>query len=85
MQYLLLLYTNEAAWPKMTKAEQEQGAAAYTAYTEAPTKAGVLKGSNRLKPTSATTTVRMRTANRRCWMVPTRIPRSSSAAITSSM
>jgi hypothetical protein len=58
MQYLLALYVNEAAWPKLSKAEQEQGVAAYTAYTEALTKAGVFKGSNRLQPTSSATTVR---------------------------
>ena len=58
MQYLMMLYVDEAGWPKLSKAEQEQGIAAYTAYTEALTKAGVLKGSNRLRPTSAATTVR---------------------------
>ena len=59
MQYMLLAYVNEGGWPKMTKAEQEQGMAAYMAYSEALTKAGVLKGSNRLQPTSAATTVRV--------------------------
>jgi hypothetical protein len=58
MQYLLMLYVNEAGWLKLSKAEQEQGVAAYTAYTEALTKAGVLKGANRLQPTSSATTVR---------------------------
>jgi len=59
MQYLLMVYVNEAGWPKMSKAEQEQGIAAYGAYTEALNKAGVLKGSNRLQPTSTATTVRL--------------------------
>jgi hypothetical protein len=59
MQYLLMLYVNEAGWPKLSKAEQEQGVAAYTAYTEALTKAGVLKGTNRLQPRSSATTVRI--------------------------
>jgi hypothetical protein len=59
MQYLLMVYVNEAGWPKLSKAEQEQGIAAYGAYTEALNKAGVLKGSNRLQPTSAATTVRL--------------------------
>jgi hypothetical protein len=59
MQYMLMAYVNEAAWSKLTKAEQEQGAAAYMAYAQALTKAGVLKGSNRLKGTSAATTVRV--------------------------
>jgi hypothetical protein len=59
MQYLLMVYVDEAGWPKMTQAEQEQGMAAYQAYAEALTKAGVLKGSNRLQPTQAATTVRI--------------------------
>ncbi|HET7438579.1 MAG TPA: YciI family protein [Nitrospira sp.] len=59
MQYLMTLYVNEAGWTKLSKAEQEQGVAAYTAYTEALTKAGVLKGANRLQPSSSATTVRM--------------------------
>jgi hypothetical protein len=58
MQYLLMLYVNEAGWLKLSKAEQEQGVAAYTAYTEALTKAGVLKGANRLQPSTSATTVR---------------------------
>jgi hypothetical protein len=59
MQYLLMLYSEEAGWAKMTKTEQEQGMAAYKAYGEALTKAGVFKGSNRLKPSSSATTVRV--------------------------
>ena len=59
MQYLLMVYSAEAGWAKMTKAEQEQGAAAYMAYGEALTKAGVLKGSHRLQPISTATTVRV--------------------------
>jgi len=59
MKYFLMAYVNEGAWPKMTKAEQEQGAAAYMAYGEALTKAGVLAGSNRLQPTATATTVRI--------------------------
>lgn len=59
MQYLLMLYSNETAWPKMTKAEQEQGVAAYQAYTEALKNAGVYKGSNRLQPTASATTVHL--------------------------
>jgi hypothetical protein len=58
MKYMLMAYVNEAGWPKMTKAEQEQGMAAYMAYGEAMTKAGVLLGSNRLQPSSTATTVR---------------------------
>lgn len=59
MQYLLMAYVKEGEWPKMTQAEQERGAAAYMAYAEALQKAGALKGSNRLQPTSAATTIRL--------------------------
>ena len=59
MQYLLLLYGNEASFATMTKAQQEQGYAAFMAYTEALTKAGAIKASNRLQPSSAATTVRV--------------------------
>ena len=61
MQYMLLLYLPTDRFAKMTKAEQEQGVAAYTAYTQALTKAGALVHSNRLQQGSAATTVR--TAN----------------------
>ncbi len=73
MQYLVMLYAEEAGWNKLTKAEQEQGMAAYKAYTEALTKAGVLKGSNRLQPSSAATTVRVANGKpHRCWMARAR-------------
>jgi hypothetical protein len=59
MQYLLLLHAEESGWSKMTQAEQQQGMAAYMAYTEALKKAGALVGSNRLQPVSAATTVKI--------------------------
>ena len=59
MQYMLMLYVSEAGWAKLTPAEQEQGVAAYTAFTEALTKAGALNGANRLQGSSAATTVRL--------------------------
>ena len=58
MEYLLMIYAEEGGWTKMSKTEQEQGMAAYTAYTEALKKAGVWKGSNRLQPIGTATTVR---------------------------
>ncbi len=58
MQYLLMLYANEAGWTQLSKAEQEQGVAAYAAYTQALATAGALKGGNRLQPSSTATTVR---------------------------
>jgi hypothetical protein len=61
MQYLLALYMDESGWTKMTPEQQQQGVAAYGAYTEALKSAGVLVGSNRLRPSSTATTGR--TAN----------------------
>jgi hypothetical protein len=59
MQYLLLLYSTEGQWSEMTQAEQEQGMAAYQAFTEALTQAGALKGASRLQLSSTATTVRV--------------------------
>jgi hypothetical protein len=58
MQYLLSLYQDESAWPKMSKEQQEQGVAAYAAYTQALKTAGALKSSNRLQPSPSATTLR---------------------------
>jgi hypothetical protein len=59
MQYVLLIYANEAGWSKLTKDEQDKGVAAYRAYTEALKQAGALVGANRLQPSTAATTVRI--------------------------
>ena len=59
MQYLLMLYAEEAGFGRMSKTEQEQAMGAYMAYTEALTKSGVLLGSNRLQPSRVATTVRV--------------------------
>ena len=59
MQYMLMIHASEAGWSEMTPAQQEQGVAAYNAYTEALKKSGVLTGVNRLQPTTAATTVRV--------------------------
>jgi hypothetical protein len=59
MKYILMDYVNEAGWPILTKAEQEHWLGAYKAYMEAMTKAGVLKDSKGLRPTSSATTVRV--------------------------
>jgi hypothetical protein len=58
MQYLLAIYGNEAAMLAAPKDASDRMHAAYTAYIEAMKKAGVLLGSNRLRPTSEATTVR---------------------------
>ncbi|HEU5262830.1 MAG TPA: YciI family protein [Gemmatimonadales bacterium] len=59
MKYMLMDYVGEAGWPQLTRAEQEHWLGAYKAYVEAMTKAGVLRSSTGLQPTSAATTVRV--------------------------
>lgn len=59
MQYLLLLYANENAWDSLSPAEQEEGVAAYMAYSEALEKSGAMVGSNRLQPSGSATRVQV--------------------------
>lgn len=59
MQYMLLIFGNEAGMQARSKAEGEQMLAAYGAYTEAMKKAGIMLGGNRLQPSIAATTVRV--------------------------
>jgi hypothetical protein len=59
MKYMLLIYADEHAWEALPKAEVERGMAAYHAYTEALTQAGVRVASNRLQPIASATTVRV--------------------------
>lgn len=58
MQYLLTLYADESRFKTMTPEQQQQGLAAYMAYTQALQAAGVYKGSNRLRPVATATTLR---------------------------
>jgi len=59
MRYILLIYGNEAGMLSASKEAASQMMAAYTAYTEAMKKAGVYVGGDRLRPTSAASTVRV--------------------------
>jgi hypothetical protein len=59
MQYLLLIYGNEAGMQSASKADMEQMMAAYGAYTQAIKGAGVLVASDRLKPSTSASTVRV--------------------------
>ena|SRR5690242_14336152 len=59
MKYLLMLYTDENGWSRLSKQEQEQGVAAYMAYGEALKKANVMVDSARLAGSSSATTVRV--------------------------
>ena len=59
MKYILMDYVNEAGWPTLTKDEQAHWLGAYKGYMAAMAKAGVLRSSAGLQPTSAATTVRV--------------------------
>ena len=58
MNYILLIYRNEAAMEAASEADNGQLMAAYGAYTEAMIKAGAFVGGNRLRPSASGTTVR---------------------------
>jgi hypothetical protein len=57
MQYLLMLYSDESGWDALSEKEQEEGVAAYAAYTQALAQAGALVGGNRLRPADTATRV----------------------------
>lgn len=59
MQYMLLIFANEAGMQAASKADVSQMMAAYGAYTEAMKKAGIMVGGDRLQPSTAATTVRV--------------------------
>ena len=59
MRYILMDYVVEAGWRELTTADQAQWLGAYRAYIEAMAKAGVLRNSTGLQPSSAATTVRV--------------------------
>ncbi len=59
MKYILLIYSNESEWQDLPKAEIDERVAAYRAYTEALTQAGVVVALDRLQPASSATTVRV--------------------------
>ena len=58
MQYMLLIYGDEANFGKMSQEELGSVVGAYQAYTEAISGAGVLASSNRLQSVANATTVR---------------------------
>ena len=59
MQYMLLIYSNEAGMASAPKEAVTQMSAAYMSYTQAMMQAGILKGGDRLRPSSDATTVRV--------------------------
>src|SRR5438445_1155138 len=60
MQYLLLIYRNEAKLINMTPEDRQKVSAEYGAYTQSIVQSGNFKAGDRLQPTSTATTVRVR-------------------------
>jgi len=60
MQYVLLIYGNEAHWGTLSAAERDGVMKEYTEFTNNIAKSGHLRGGNELRPTSKATTVRVR-------------------------
>lgn len=60
MEYMLLIHADPVGFAALSEAESAAAMAAYTAYTEALAKAGIDRGSSRLRPADMSTTVRVR-------------------------
>ena len=60
MQYLLMIYRNEAELGGMTAADRQKMMADYGAFTQSIIQSGNFKAGDGLKPTSTATTVRVR-------------------------
>ena len=60
MQYILLIMGDERLMNAATEVDDTGMSADYAAYNEALMKAGAIRGGERLKPSSASTTVKVR-------------------------
>jgi hypothetical protein len=60
MQYLLMIYQNEADYAKIDAATSQKMLAEYGAFTQSIIQSGNFKAGDRLQPTSTATTVRVR-------------------------
>jgi hypothetical protein len=60
MQYMLLIMGDEAKMNAAVEVDDTGMSAEYAAYNEALTKAGAIRGGERLRPSSASTTVKVR-------------------------
>jgi hypothetical protein len=60
MQYLLMIYRNEAELGAMTPADRQKMTAEYGAFTQSIIQSGNFKAGDGLQPTSTATTVRVR-------------------------
>jgi hypothetical protein len=60
MQYLLMIYANEAEYAKIGPAASQQMLGEYQAFTKSIIESGNFKAGDRLQPTTTATTVRIR-------------------------
>jgi hypothetical protein len=60
MQYLLMIYANEAEYAKINPATLQKVFEEYGAFTQGIVKSGNFKAGDRLQPTTTATTVRIR-------------------------
>lgn len=60
MQYMLLIYSEEGSWDKLTPEQQTQGMEDYNAFGEALRKADAFVGAERLQESGTASTVRVR-------------------------
>jgi hypothetical protein len=60
MQYLLLIYTNEAETAALSPDARTQLSGDYRVFTESIVRGGQFKGGERLKPVASATSVRVR-------------------------
>jgi hypothetical protein len=64
MQYLLLIYDNEASWNKMSEADKGAMYQEYGQFSDSIVKSGHHKAGHQLQPISTATTVRVRDKKR---------------------
>src|SRR5215475_5016825 len=60
MQYLLMIYSNEAQYAKLDAATGKQMMTEFGAFTQSIIQSGNFKAGDRLQPTSTATTVRVK-------------------------
>src|SRR5215467_7834441 len=60
MQYLLMIYQNEAEYAKIDAATSQKMLGEYQAFTQSIIQSGNFKAGDRLQPTTTATTVRVR-------------------------
>ena len=60
MQYLLMIYQNEAEYAKLDAATTQKNMEEYGAFTQSIIQSGNFKAGDRLQPVSTATTVRIR-------------------------